>query len=139
VPVVGRRTAHLRVNSKLSVAELLEIGERAAATRPSGMKAGPGRLQAGSRKADGLMVTALWSGNDPWMTFDWGVVGQREAGRTTMVTEIDKFSMTQDRLLGIIPMGPKTIRGFYLYKHFMDTVAVEVTRRDPSANVRRLD
>jgi len=48
---------------------------------------------------------------------------------------LDRYKTTQSRVLGFIPVGPKSIAGLDPYKRFLDEIASALRQRDPAAKV----
>jgi hypothetical protein len=62
--------------------------------------------------------------------------GTGDDSRTSVrVGGLEQYKTNQSAFLGFIPIGPKRISGYRTYSHFLDEVAAELRRADPSASV----
>ena len=48
---------------------------------------------------------------------------------------LETYKTTQQKMLIFIPVAPKTIWGYPLYRYFLDVVASALSQSDPSAQV----
>jgi hypothetical protein len=61
---------------------------------------------------------------------------RRSGERTNVrVGGLQEYKTNQTAVLGFIPMGPKMIPGYDLYKRFLNAIADEIRGADPSADV----
>jgi len=60
-----------------------------------------------------------------------------EADRVNLkIGGFDRYSTKQEKLLLLIPLGPKRIVGFGPYKKLLDLVMAEIQQRDPTASLQ---
>lgn len=69
-------------------------------------------------------------------TFSARVLGSGTDGKTRLqVGGLETYKTTQQKLFYFIPVAPKSIWGYPLYKYFLDVVASVLSQRDPSAQI----
>lgn len=58
------------------------------------------------------------------------------SGRTRVVIGgLDSYKTTQEKYIGLIPVGPKLITGMAQYKHFLDSLSKLFAQRDNSVQL----
>lgn len=60
----------------------------------------------------------------------------RSDGRTVVrVGGLETYETTHGKLFGLIPIGPKTVRGMPLYRTYVDLVVTRIRNEDPTAKL----
>lgn len=69
-------------------------------------------------------------------TFSARVAISSSDGRTRLqIGGLETYKTTQQKMLIFIPVAPKSIWGYPLYRHFLDVVASALSQSDPSVQV----
>ncbi|HVB72449.1 MAG TPA: hypothetical protein VNE38_02740 [Ktedonobacteraceae bacterium] len=69
-------------------------------------------------------------------TFSARVSGSDSDGKARLqVGGLETYKTTQQKIFFFIPVAPKSIWGYPLYKYFLDVVASTLSQRDPSAQI----
>ena len=69
-------------------------------------------------------------------TFSARVSSSNSDGKTRLqIGGLETYKTTQQKMFIFIPVGPKSIWGYPLYRHFLDVVASALSQSDPSAQV----
>lgn len=131
--VAKHSQSHITVKSTLPGTDLLSLSRSIEGTKPGGLRGGPSRLVLDVETENGQAFSIVSWGGRKWLSFDVAVTSA--AGKSTLRTDIKDFGSTQETLF-FIPVGPKQIGGYYMYRHFMDELASRVRAQDESAEIR---
>ena len=131
--VSGYTDSHISIETALSLDRLIELVRSIAGTKPTGLRGGPARLELSSTSSDGALFSVLSLIGNICMKFKF--MGRNTADGSTGESRIIAFRTTQEKLLGVIPVAPKQIDGYFLYKHFMTSLGRAVLLEDPNASV----
>lgn len=80
-----------------------------------------------------LFSVRAWNGHAELMSFCCDIAGDPTSGSTTLQTHIQGFKTTQQKYMGLIPMGPKTMLGYGSYKKYAQALAQALQRCDPGS------
>jgi hypothetical protein len=131
--------ASIEVLSDLSGDQLLALAEEVAmATRGIGKyRKSPKRIAITARGGNRL-ACAVANENKTRLRFEVTASTEQldDGPLTTLRTGITEFRTRQDKMLGLIPSGPKELLDYHFYERFMLNLEEAVEGRDPAATVQ---
>jgi hypothetical protein len=142
-------TAKSRARTALSATTALSPDEALAAVKAATGEAkggGASLLTSGltnagarvhvEREKSGRLSLSITSGKRLVELCTFSATARQSRGKTKLtVGGLDTYKTKQGTLFYLIPLGPKAIHGFSLYKRFLDQVATQLKARDTSASI----
>ena len=129
----GRSRVQLRADSALGGDALLDAAVRMCAVRGNWFLVGTDTVGAGPRQGD-RVVLGLHSGRTRCGEFRART--QRGGPRTTLVVGgMDRWTRRREYWFRVVPAGPASMQGFFMYRLYLQTVASELVRLDPTARI----
>ncbi|NMM83977.1 hypothetical protein B2J88_06330 [Rhodococcus sp. SRB_17] len=120
--------SHITVSGRLSADRLAELAHYVAENAGSTAKIRFEGSQAGTISYS----IRSWVGAS-MMTFDVHITNQGDC--SSAKSKIDMFKTTQQTMF-FIPVTPKQLLGYSMYKRFMEGLALAVRAEDPNADVQ---
>ena len=126
-----RAGSYIAVRTSLAVPEALKLAEEVALQVLKRRPDKPGPIVVTQRGEKSLTFTVVNIRRKAILRFALGV-SSTEA-ETRLRSKITYFRTTQDKLLGIIPIGPKVLSGWQIYATFMESFELAIRDRDQAA------
>lgn len=129
----------LRVSgSRLRASDLISLLKQAAQNFNVPVLSKPQKLQILNSSATSIeFAITVVPRRAPLATFTAAATDQADGGFVRL-GGLDQYRTTQSAVLGLIPVGPKSVPAFGLYKRFVEDVEKAVSARDPSAKITRI-
>lgn len=131
--VAKHSQSYITVESTLQGTDLLSLSRSIVGTKPRGLRGGLDRLVLDVETENGQAFSIVSPRGRKWLNFD--VAMTSAAGKSTLRTDIKDFGWTQETFF-FIPVGPKQVGGYYMYRYFMDELTSRVRAKDASAEIR---